>query len=231
MTFLNTLHARVARAQAADRHADPASGIIGMVMLIVGLVLALLYLFATTFSGSTDGNKQKNRIEASTLIQQAGSLRTTLATMSANSTITWTALGADYSTGSLALVNGSTSYKEGATLSQGPKGSNDAPVTWHFASFNDPVRGTPQVWAYTDATVTSAQCYALNDILRPGGATNPLSSAAMNSASGTTSEATDGYAYLQLASGQRLTALQGMLANEACYDTGGGNFMFVARMN
>lgn len=229
MTILSTLHQRIKLAKSEAHRED--GNVMAIIVFVVLILLAIVLFLSKTNSGSADGSKQKVRLEASTLITQATSLRTSLGAMALNSTISWSSLAADYSTGNLALVNGSTSYKEGATLSQGPNGSNDSPINWHFAAYADPTRATPQVWAYTDATVTSAQCNALNDMLRPGGASNPLSSSAMNSAAGTSSQATDGFTYLQVEAGQRLTALQGMLANEACYDTGGGNFMFVARLN
>lgn len=183
-----TFHQRFATARAAQRSANPEQGFIGMVLLIVGLVLALsaAILSFQSDAGTPSTDSQRARLDAGVLAKQVADLRDSLTLVSASVTAPWGTYGPD-ANNRLVLSNGTSDVSDQSIFRQlptGPVGADGSNVTWRISV----PAADGAIYAFTSGNISAKVCDTLNTQLRGSGYTTPVNATLRTALAATTAQ-------------------------------------------
>lgn len=203
---------------------------IGAIILIVSLLVSI-GIAASKFSGDTPGgDKQRVKLDSSSLIQQSAQLRNGLALLSSSTDIVWTGVG--NANGKLSVASASASYTDSSTFPVGPIGTNSAPVSWNLGAYANAANIRPTVYGWTSSNVSAAVCAAINSGLLGGDGTpavvalTGLTSASAQTLSGSLTQA---YTVSAALAGIFETALGAQTT--VCLNSDGGAYRVLVRLN
>jgi Tfp pilus assembly protein PilX len=226
MNIVTKLSNRIAKAKA-NRGQKGISLVLVLVLIILLGYIAYTYVRMAGDSGSADN--QKVRLDSATLTSQAAQLRERVAVLASESEIAWT--GVANKAGKLSLANATTDFTADPTVPNGPSGTDAAVISWNFGA-SAGSGYTPTAYAWTDATVNSKVCTALNVGL-VGGTGTPVVAALDGLSSAPAQALAAGNSKAFTVSSALATALTTALAGQrvACVEAETGVYRVIARLN
>lgn len=156
--FKNKLAARLEQARSIK--SPKQGGWIGIILAVVALVVFVGLYFLKSSGETPNADKQKIKMDASTLVNQTSQLRNGLVMMAGNTDLAWTAVA--NKSGKLSLVNSTQDFTETAKVPKGPVGKDGQPVTWKFISVPQAGFVNPTVYALSSNNVSAEVCQAVN---------------------------------------------------------------------
>lgn len=226
MNIVSKLKARLARAKAAQSNGQAGISI-GVIVLIVILLVAL-GVAASKFAGdSPSGDKQRNKLDAASLVQQSAQMRNGLTLLNSGTDISWTNVA--NKSGKMSVATASTDFTDSATIPVGPVGTDATTITWTFGSL---AGVKPVVYAFTKDTVNLEVCRFTNSALIGGDGT-PATASLSTLGSATAATLASGNAGSVVLTAAMQTALEGTLTSSstACAEVDTGKYRIVSRLN